>query len=117
MNYIYRFILFLAFLCLITGCSVTSYDWNGYDTMLYQHYRDPTKHQEFTEKLQEAVGDAENSNRVPPGLYAEYGYLLYEGGAYQTAIDYFRKEKNLWPESHVFMDKMINNASKMMARN
>jgi hypothetical protein len=116
MNVLSKCLLGTALLVLASGCASTRYDWNNYDSLLYKHYRNPANVEEFTEKLQKAVLAAEQAQRVPPGLYAEYGYLLYERGSYQLAIDYFRKEKQLWPESRVLMEKMINNASKMLDR-
>jgi hypothetical protein len=117
MNVLSKCLLGTALLILASGCASTRYDWNGYDTLLHKHYRHPANIEEFTEKLQEAVLAAEQSQRMPPGLYAEYGYLLYEKGLYPLAIDYFEKEKQLWPESRVLMEKMISNASKRPARN
>jgi hypothetical protein len=105
-----------ALLALVSGCATTRYDWNDYDTLLYQHYRNPQNIEVFAESLHKAVMNAEEVQKVPPGLYAEYGFLLYETGSYAEAIDYFQKEKQLWPESHLLMDKMIANASRFSAR-
>ena len=44
---------------------------------------------------------------VPPGIYAEYGYALYEEGNAAEAIRYFERERDTWPESRVFMEKLI----------
>lgn len=42
----------------------------------------------------ETTGDT-----VPPGIYAEYGYSLFQIGEYPDAIQYFEKEKSAWAES------------------
>ena len=47
---------------------------------------------------------------MAPGLYAEYGFLLMRRGENARAIEYYNKEKALWPESAVFMDSMIQTA-------
>ncbi len=117
MNVLFNCLLGVALLFLASGCATTRYDWNDYNTLLYQHYRNPTESEAFAEKMQKAVLNAEQAQRVPPGLFAEYGFLLYEKGSHQTAIEYFQKEKQLWPESHALMDKMIGNATKQLARN
>ena len=48
---------------------------------------------------------------VPPGIYAEYGYLQLQQGNNAQAIALFKQEKALWPEATVFMDHMIKVAS------
>lgn len=96
----------------LSGCAKTHYAWNNYDTNLYNHYKDPSQKEEFALKLKEALQDAEASKRVPPGIYAEYGFLLYEQGNSLQAIHYYQKEYDLWPESRFFMTKMINAAKK-----
>jgi len=47
---------------------------------------------------------------VPPGIYAEYGFALYEKGNFPDAIKFFKLESDKWPESRVLMAKMIRNA-------
>ena len=68
----------------------------------------------FIKNLEQVIAKAEAKNKVPPGLYAEYGFVQYELENYSVAIDYFNREKALWPESIPFMDKMIINAQKML---
>jgi hypothetical protein len=96
------------------GCATTShkYDWGKYDPSLYSYYKDPTKTGELAASLS-AVIQAADSKRavVPPGIYAEYGYLQMQQGKNQEAVDLFRQEEAHWPESKVFMDRMIKVAS------
>lgn len=108
-------ILWKAFalsICLATvsGCVNTRYAWNDYDQKLYHHYRDPVKYDEFIAQLKEIIADGEESGRVPPGLYAEYGFTLYEKGDFPESSQYFKLESDKWPESRVLMTKMISNA-------
>jgi hypothetical protein len=50
---------------------------------------------------------------VPPGIFAEYGYgyLQLEQGKSGSAVEVFKKEESQWPESKVFMNRMVNVAS------
>ena len=48
----------------------------------------------------------------PPGLYAELGTLYLEAGDTQTAIDYYQKEQDAWPESQHLMTSLITTLSK-----
>lgn len=105
-------ILTLIMICL-SACSTTRYTWNHYDDKLYQHYKNPAENEKFIEGLKVTIEDGEKTGTVPPGIYAEYGYTFYETGNYSEAAEYFQKEYDKWPESRVFMSKMINNAKKL----
>jgi hypothetical protein len=100
----------------ITGCATNKmlYEWGKYENSLYSYYKSPGEIDSYIKGLEETIAKAEEKNKVPPGLYAEYGFIQYELKNYSVAIDYFNKEKALWPESIPFMDKMINNAQKML---
>lgn len=109
--------IFFFLITLGTGCAPqTLYHWGDYDSYLHSYYKNPAEREQFVEKVVVIIQDAEKSGRIPPGLYAEYGYLLYESGNYPEAIVYFKKEQDLWPESSFFMDKMIRNASMVNKR-
>lgn len=65
---------------LLTGCAAPAkYSWGGYENSLYQYYKDPTKAGELSTALMETIQSAEKTQgAVPPGIYAEYGYLLVQ---------------------------------------
>jgi hypothetical protein len=98
---------------LAAGCAAPAkYNWGGYENSLYQYYKDPTKASEFSTALVETIQGAEKTQgTVPPGIYAEYGYLLVQQGKAKEAVPYFEKEKAKWPESTYLMDSMIKTAS------
>ena len=104
---IMRYTLLLIVIMFFTGCAVQKYSWNNYDNVLYQHYKDPTQSEIYIEQLKNIVQEAELSDNVPPGIYAEYGYTFFERGQYNDAKIYFQKEYDKWPESRVFMTKII----------
>jgi len=98
-------------LVFVAGCAPkTRYSWNEYDNKLYQHYKNPAEYDEFIEHLKEVIEDGEAQGKVPPGIYAEYGFALYEKGNFPEAARYFQLENDKWPESRVLMSKMIKNA-------
>lgn len=102
------FLLFILLL-FVSGCAThqNRYTWSGYDDKLYNYYKNPTEADNYLEGLQEVVQKAEASGKVPPGIYAEYGYALYEHGRFEEAVTWFGKERDTWPESKVLMDRMI----------
>lgn len=98
-----------------SGCAGNRmYAWGNYDATLYAHYKNPQDHEKHLERLKTLVTEAETTGggKVPPGLYAEYGFALYETGQAEEALVYFGKEKEKWPESTVIMDKMIRNVRR-----
>jgi hypothetical protein len=96
------------------GCATQQqrYNWGSYDPSLYGYYKNPAKVGELSASLA-AVIDAASTNHanVPPGIYAEYGYLQLQQGKNLAAVDLFNQEESHWPESKVFMDRMIKVAS------
>jgi hypothetical protein len=104
----------LVGLMILAGCggANTRYAWNNYDSELYNHYKVPAQREEFIVAMKEIVTDAEAENKVPPGIYAEYGYLMYEKGDMEQAVIYYQKEASKWPESKFLMEKMIANTQK-----
>ncbi len=47
---------------------------------------------------------------VPPGIYAELGYLRLKENKAKEAIQLFQMESQLYPESKPFMERLIQNA-------
>jgi hypothetical protein len=63
----------------------------------------------FHNSIERTIERAEQSRsgRVPPGMYANLGYIYLQSGKSKEAITVFKKEKTFYPESTHFMDKMI----------
>lgn len=111
-----RWFAFLIVLLFLGGCtSPYLYEWGDYDQWLYENYKDPKGDEELYQELT-ALFDKYEKRKKPstkpmaPGLFAEYGFLLMRRGDNARAIEYYNKEKALWPESATFMDSMIQTA-------
>lgn len=107
--------LLCSMLCLIlmTGCVQTQYQWGAYEKHLYNHYSNSEDKAVYLLGLKEIIEDAESSKgKIPPGIYAEYGYALLDGGKPMEAILFFNKEAELWPESKFLMSKMVQGSVK-----
>ncbi len=109
------FILILPFF--LIGCASAKYSWHGYDATLYHHYKNPSEKDKFMAELKKIIEVGEKKGNVPPGMYAEYGYTLYENQQYSAAVFYFTKEYDKWPESRLLMQKMINSSKTMVEKN
>lgn len=97
----------------LTGCAAKTglYDWGGYDGLLYQSYKEPATVAANMRKLEEHIRKLEQSQqKVAPGLYADLGTMYLQAGDKEKARANFTKERELWPESRVLMDALLNNA-------
>jgi hypothetical protein len=110
-----RVLLIAPILAMFLGGCVTNhqrYGWGTYDPSLYAYYKDPTKEAALAESLAAIISTADSHHsQVPPGIYAEYGYLQLQAGKNLAAVELFKQEETHWPESKVFMDRMIKVAS------
>lgn len=106
-------LVLIGFALALVGCTPkTKYAWHDYDNNLYQFYKNPANLDEFIEHLQEVIEEGESEGKVPPGIYAEYGFALYEKGKFDEAAKYFKLENDKWPESRTLMTKMIQIAQQ-----
>jgi hypothetical protein len=108
--------LALGVVALLTGCrSPDIYYWGHYENLVYISYTKPDK---ATPELQartmeEDVQKAAAAGKpLPPGFHAHLGDEYYQMGKFDLAVLEFQKEKELFPESTVFMDRLIATASK-----
>ena len=99
---------------LASGCANNRiYEWDNYDTKLYNYYKNPTSAEEMRVSMQEHFKTLESHNLKPgPGMYAELGTLYLEGGDRTSAAEWYRKERDAWPESRPMMDAMLTNLQK-----
>ncbi len=110
-----KFSAIIITLILLHSCETPKYlyDWRGYDDAFYN----------YTQKKDEASKDKlirvyENlisnpggtSKKVPPGVFADYGFLLISSGNKERGIDMLHKEIELYPESRVFIERIIKRA-------
>ena len=105
-----RFFIVALASIVMAGCAVQQpmYSWGNYDHLLYASYKDPAKANELRVELETQIAAAEqHKQKVPPGLYAELGTLYLQGGDTNTAVEFYKKERNAWPESRGMMDALI----------
>ena len=99
----------------LTGCAPPAlYQWGEYEDSLYRRYvkEDIAGAEAY---LQETIVAAELKSRVPPGVYADYGFLLYRRGDYPGAIEKFEQEKRAFPESAALMSRLIERIEQQRA--
>ena len=97
--------------CALGGCASQLYGWGQYEDSLYTRVTDASAEgrQKAFGMLEQTIQRAEQAGqRVPPGVYGDYGYLLYQSNRPDDAVRYFRKEAELYPEAKPLMDSVIS---------
>ncbi|MDR0566810.1 MAG: DUF4810 domain-containing protein [Prevotellaceae bacterium] len=101
---------------LLSGCApATLYSWGRYQAAAYSYAKSNTD--EDAAKLGEAyryvVSHPGGMRKVvPPGIYADYAYLLFRQGKTKEALEYLKMEIGLYPESTVFIGRIIKQLEK-----
>ncbi|MBQ0058089.1 MAG: DUF4810 domain-containing protein [Bacteroidales bacterium] len=100
----------------LTSCMAPTslYSWYDYEETTYQYNK---KH---TDKLQARVLEQYKKIEkqkglrkvVPPGLYAERGFLLCKIGQTEEGIAFLKKEIEIYPESSKYISRIINQLEK-----
>jgi hypothetical protein len=110
-------IILTAVVAVVLGsCTSTQlYSWHGYEDASYQNSKKntPEAQAELMDQYQKMI-EKQNDLRkvVPPGLYAEYGYMLYQNGKTEEGLVNLKKEIALYPESAPFISRIIKQLEK-----
>jgi hypothetical protein len=102
---------------LLAGCAAPRplYTWGSYEELIYATYETPGKlaPQDEVNVLEKDYQQARAANmRMPPGWHAHLGYLYYQLGQPEQARQELLTEKAEFPESGVFMDRLMSNLQK-----
>ncbi|WP_321413627.1 DUF4810 domain-containing protein [uncultured Desulfobacter sp.] len=107
----------LGFLCLaMIGCAGKEmYYFGDYSQTLYSLEKDQNEtalvaHQQELEKI---ITESDKQNTpVPPGIYAELGFILIQKNQPKEAIPLFQAEAKQYPESSILMKRLVRMATK-----
>jgi hypothetical protein len=88
----------------LSGCGPKSkmYAWGNYSKTLYHCKKNPTDENILAHRneLLRIMAESEEHNmRVPPGVCAEYAYILMKEGNIEEANKYLDREELEYPES------------------
>jgi hypothetical protein len=86
------------------------YSWYNYEDITYKYSKKSTD--ELQVKLLEEYQKITHNQKglrgvVPPGLYAEYGFLLYKTGKNDEGLSFLKEEIKLYPESEKYVSRII----------
>jgi len=104
--------VFLALAVLFSGCVARPglYYWGDYPNSLYGWKKDATDEKAAAHRaeLKKLIDTSEKREmRVPPGVYCEYGYMLFLDGDEEQAVVFFEKEAEAYPESGEFVSFLM----------
>ncbi|HOT15516.1 MAG TPA: DUF4810 domain-containing protein [Bacteroidales bacterium] len=97
---------------LMASCTVENqlYSWYAYDEASYNFLKnnDEKSRQELIENYQQIIEKQRGTRKVPPpGIYADYGFLLLQANKTVEGKALLEKEIALYPESKVFIERIL----------
>lgn len=112
-----RKVIIICAVLALTSCSSTKslYSWYDSEDATYQYTKKgEQKNLEDAMKQYQRVISKQKGLRkvVPPGANAEYGFMLYKAGKHNEGIALLREEIRLYPESEVFISRIIKQLEK-----
>ena len=108
-----RKFLVLVVAAAVSGCVTPPeplYAWGGYEQVIYTNHATPGAGDPQTQiaTLEQDYQKARALNqKLPPGWHAHLGYLYFQLGKADQARQEFVSEKAQFPESAVFMDRLL----------
>jgi len=101
---------------LLLGCSTpTLYSWGHYEERIYASYLTPgtmSPEAQVAELEQDYQKARAENKRMPPGFHAQLGYMYFQLGKLDQARRELETEKTEFPESAVFVDRLLASLKK-----
>lgn len=117
-KYVFRVVCALGMLFALQSCGTSVkplYSWYNYDDLAYEYSKSKSEKTtaELVEVYQKLIEkQKESRGTVPPGICAEYGYLLIKQGKTEQGMKYLERETELYPESKLFIGNIIKQFKK-----
>ena len=104
-------LIFISAGCVSCSTQTQLYNWAGYDDALYAYTKQPDKRNidalmSVYIRLIENPGGSRKT--PPPGVCADYGYLLMLSGNIREGRALLMREVSLYPESRHFVNRILN---------
>ncbi len=105
------FIPIYLVIIIITGCATsgTTFYWGEYSSTLYDLKKNPDEKTLEAHKKQLLLiieESVKRNKKIPPGVNAEYGYMLLQSGKETEGMEFLEKETAIYPESVVFVQRL-----------
>lgn len=105
--------LFVALISIFAVSCVSTkplYNWKGYDDAVYAYTKasDEKSNENLIKIYTKLIKNSGGTRQVPPpGVCADYGYLLIKKGETEKGKELLTRETILYPESKVFIDRIL----------
>jgi len=114
MKNVLKFSLFILGVIFISSCATQEplYYWGNYQDTYYKNMKkaDETAYDNHIATMDNILLLAEEKGtKVPPGVYAEYGYIKLKEGNVEEAKRFFELEMATYPQSIQLMKLLIDN--------
>lgn len=86
------------------------YDWKGYDDAVYAYTKrsDEKSVESLMAVYEKLIKNSGGTRKVPPpGVCADYGFLLIQSGKVEEGKELLVRETVLYPESKHFVDRIL----------
>ena len=112
-----KLLIFAIPLLLLVSCEVQKplYSWSNYQDKSYNYLKNNQEKdlQELLETYKKIIDKQEGTRNVPPpGICADYGYLLLVNGKTSEGKALLMREVELYPESKIFIDRILKLTEK-----
>jgi hypothetical protein len=102
---------------LLTACTLQKplYTWSNYTNTSYNYLKnsDEKSTQELIKTYKSIIEQQKGSrNVVPPGIYADYGFILLQTNKTTEGKAMLAQEIALYPESKVFIERILKMTEK-----
>ncbi|HIE82924.1 MAG TPA: DUF4810 domain-containing protein, partial [Dehalococcoidia bacterium] len=87
----------------------------SYAPILYNYTKLPSDETlaAHRESLEDIIAKSNEKNlRVPPGVYAELGYIEQKRGDQDASTAYYESEMKLYPEATPFLERLVSGMKK-----
>ena len=107
-----RMLFFSISVLLLASCTSQKplYTWNNYEITSYNYLKnsDEKSIQELIENYQRVIEEQKGTRGVvPPGIYADYGFILLQISRTEEGKEMLLNEISLYPESNIFIQNIL----------
>lgn len=91
------------------------YSWSNYNVTSYNYLKnkDEKSASELIKTYELIIAKQKGSREVvPPGIYADYGYMLIQSGKTEEGVKMMKMEVSLYPESAKFVSNILKTVEK-----
>ncbi len=109
-------VLLVLVVALCSSCSRGLYNWCDYEKTSFNYYKkqSPQAMEDLMLTYQTMINKQRQSKRkvLPPGIHAEFGYLLLKKGRKAEGVEQMNEEMDLYPESKIFISRIVKLAEQ-----